>query len=553
MEADVKTIGKVLTGDEKFFIPSYQRPYCWEPDNAEALLEDVWESCKSGEKEYFIGSIICIPREDGYEVVDGQQRLVTLTLIMAIMGRLEDKCDEMIRSDMKNRIFRIDPYANRREPSPTLTVRKAEHDFYLKRVLQDKNNQPETDPQKVFVANQKRIREFLGEKSEEELKKFAGYLLRNVLVLSAGANDRASSFRLFNVLNNRGMPLNDADLIKNLLLEKVAADKTASAQVEKNWGDIEECVGVEGLDKFLSVHQISEKTDRDRAKKKNFLYYESMLSETGKFHGNAIGMSGMLLHSARNYQAIWEGSLGNNASKKSVFFLRQVSQKNFGEWMPAFLAFHNRGGWNDQFPQFARLFEKVYMHHWWMQFSKSRREAASYYAIEAINKGEAFDKVMASVRSLANNAGFERTLDEDFYDGTRPQIINLVKAVLLRLDREEYDDSVEMTYSRKISVEHILPQDGSNAYWCERFNEKERAHWLHKLGNLTIVSIRKNSSARNLGFDEKKAAYQKSRQCPFGITNRLCDLPDWTPAAIEKRHEKLKALAKDLWLVEELV
>ena len=551
MKADVKTIGKVLTGDEKFFIPSYQRPYCWEPDDAEALVEDVWNSCKSGEKEYFIGSVICISREDGYEVVDGQQRLVTLTLIMAIMGRLEDKCDEMIRTDMKSRIFRIDPYARHRAPSPTLTVRADEHPFYLEQVLQGKNKQPATGPQKVFVANQKKIREFLEEKSEEDLKKFAGYLLKNVLVVSAEADNRASSFRLFNVLNNRGMPLNDADLIKNLLLEKVAADTAASAQVESNWGDIENCVGVEDMDKFLSIHQISEKADRDRAKKQNFPYYESMLS--GRFGGAAADMSRMLLRSAENYQKILDGNIDDGNAQKSTIFLGQLSQKRLNEWMPAFLAFHNRGNWDDRFPEFARLFERVYMQAWWMNLPPSQRDAACYRALESINKGESFDMVAAHVRKLANNAEFEKALDEDFYDGTRKQIINLVKSVLLRLDREEYDESVEMTYSKKISIEHILPQDGSGAYWRERFSKDEHAHWLHKLGNLTIVSVRKNSAARNLGFDKKKEAYQKSRQCPFGITNRLCDLPDWTPAAIEKRHEKLKALAKDLWLVEELV
>ena len=552
MKAEVETIGKVLTGDERFFIPSYQRPYCWEPDNAEALLEDVWDSCQSGEKEYFIGSLIRIPFEDGspYEVVDGQQRLITLTLIMGQLGALID--DKVIKSDMRKRLFWIDPYAKPKTPLPTLNVRAAERTFYLERVIQDDTSRkPKTDPEKVFVVNQARIQKFLSAMNQEELEKFAGYLLKNVLVVSVKADNRASSFRLFNVLNNRGLPLSDADLIKNLLLEKVANDEAASKQVERNWGDIENYVGVEDFDKFLSIHQISEKKDRDRAKAKNFPYYESML--LGKFRGAAADMSRMLLRSAENYQKILDGNIDDGNAQKSTIFLGQLSQKRLNEWMPAFLAFHNRGNWDDRFPEFARLFEQVYMHAWWMNLPPSQREAACYRAVEAINKGESFDMVAAHVRKLANNAEFEKALDEDFYDGTRKQIINLVKSVLLRLDREEYDESVEMTYSKKISIEHILPQDGSGAYWRERFSKDEHAHWLHKLGNLTIVSVRKNSAARNLGFDKKKEAYQKSRQCPFGITNRLCDLPDWTPSAIEKRHEKLKALAKDLWLVEELV
>ncbi len=69
----------ILTENKKYIIPSYQRPYSWTVDNAEQLIDDIYESSQSEEREYFIGSMICINKgQNQYEVVDGQQRLTTL-------------------------------------------------------------------------------------------------------------------------------------------------------------------------------------------------------------------------------------------------------------------------------------------------------------------------------------------------------------------------------------------------------------------------------------------------------------------------------------------
>jgi uncharacterized protein with ParB-like and HNH nuclease domain len=98
MKAEERTIIKVLTEQICYEIPPYQRPYSWERDNVEQLLQDVWDACENSEQEYFIGSLITIEKEldSRYEVVDGQQRLTTLNLILA---RLRDHIkDEAARA-----------------------------------------------------------------------------------------------------------------------------------------------------------------------------------------------------------------------------------------------------------------------------------------------------------------------------------------------------------------------------------------------------------------------------------------------------------------------
>lgn len=550
MKAYQETIGDILTGERKgkrFYVPAYQRPYKWDTEDAEQLAQDIYVSHMSQNvDEYFIGSVICIKNDDGrFEIVDGQQRLITLTLLMERIGAHTD--DKEICADLQSRILRVDPYKDK-DPIPALEVRESEREFYLGRILRGESIPDKTEAQRVFLNNQKKLGDFLSDKGmdQEQLKKMAEYLLCNVYVVFVEVNDRASSFRLFNVLNHRGLPLNDADLLKSALLEKVAGNDVRSKQVQKQWQDIEDIAEEQGeeLDNFLTLHQISEKTNRDRVKSKNFDYYDGRLRKD--FNGNSLKMSEMLWSSAECYGEILGGHTG---ASKVTEFLAGLSKPE--EWMPAFMAFLNRHD-RDKFPEFALLFEKVYMQGWLTLIPKSQREAACYYAVEAINNGKSHADVMSAVRALADDQALEKALDaEEFYDGSRPRIINLVKAVLLRVDRERHDDStVTIPDRRKITVEHILPQTMTDPYWTDRFTAEQHEQWLHKLGNLTLISGKKNSAAKNLGFDRKKDAYEQANKKPsFEITKEICTLPEWDMEALRQRHEKLKGEIMALWRV----
>ena len=551
MKAYESPIGKILTGESKFFVPTYQRSYRWDPEDVEQLIQDVDDSCKNpGEQEYFIGSIICIKDDKGrFEIVDGQQRLVTLTLIMSEMKKKMASGDAQV--DLGKRILSVDPYSPNVAAIPTLTVRKPEHKFYLEYVLKGAaidSARRMTDTQRVFLNNQKKIEGFLSGFRENHLNDLAAYLLRNVFVVFVEVNDRISSFRLFNVLNHRGMSLNDADLLKNALLEKVADNKSSSGMVEEEWSGIENIIGEKNLDDFLFLHQVSEKKDRNRVKKKNFDYYGSCLETV--FQGDSVKMSKMLAKSAESYQLMLGGDLDHSATMKALSFLRGLSKPE--EWVPAFMALHAKGVPLEEFSMFVELFEKVYMHSWLGGQSKSQRDSACYYAIEAINNGKSFDEIMDCVRARANNRLLEESLDKsDFYDASRPRIINLVKCILLRLDQERHEDNVRIIHSEKVTVEHILPQNMADQYWSDRFTKDDHEEWLHKLGNLTLISGRKNSAAKNSGFENKKAAYEKAnRKSPFEITKEICGLPEWNKQALLDRHERLKAEVKKLWLVE---
>lgn len=186
-------------------------------------------------------------------------------------------------------------------------------------------------------------------------------------------------------------------------------------------------------------------------------------------------------------------------------------------------------------------------------FATGKRDDACYRAIEAINIGKSVDEVIGTLKQCAEDKKFEESLDSSkFYDVTRRQTANLVKAVLIRVNDERHDESAKIDVSDKVHVEHILPQNMSaNAYWCEKFSDDEHAEWVNKLGNLTLLIGRKNSAASNRGFPAKKQAYQAGTIPALSITQEILNYGEWNADSLRARHEQLKKEILALWLVRD--
>ncbi|MBA0196099.1 DUF262 domain-containing protein [Pectobacterium brasiliense] len=550
MEAKECKVQDILTENKKFIIPSYQRPYSWTVDNAEQLIDDIYKSSQSDEKEYFIGSMICISKgQNHYEVVDGQQRLTTLSIIVSELKKIIPI--QGIKDDLQKRVLPIDVYSDETD-EPRLIVRKKEYDLYKYYILQDlKDYKPEkpSDTDLVFISNSEVIKSYLTQLSIDELKVLAKYILQNVYIVFVQTDDFASSFRLFNVLNSRGLPLSNADLLKNALFESASAHNKKSEQIESAWSQIEDMVGVRRLDKFLTLHKLSEKRDRDRVLQKGFESFIENLQ--GQFGGDAIAMSLMLVNSAKNYTKILENDFEHSSIRRKI---ASLSNLGVDEWIPPLMAFMNRMARSDDFTiedfsQFITSFEKVYMHGWLKKQIKSQREMVCYSTLVAINNDMPFESVINQINQHADNVGFTTALDDDLYE-PRPNQVNLIKAILLRLDMEQQDESVIKTYTGRITIEHILPQALVNEYWIRRFSPQDHVYWLHKIGNLTLISGTKNSEAQHSDFIKKKSIYEKlNSKSSFDLTKDVCKSEEWSGAELEIRHENMKYQLKKLWLV----
>lgn len=540
MKAEERTISNILTDQICYEIPPYQRPYSWKSENVHQLLDDVWDAFQADDAEYFIGSLITIERDRDrrYDVVDGQQRLTSLNLVLA---RLRDHItDDAVKADLGKRILPRNVYTGEAE-TPRLHLRKKDQPFFRKHILESQpvpeKTKAELDaPQLRLLENACNVDDFCKPKSQSELKLFANYLLTKVYVVFVTTQSFQSAYRLFNVLNARGIPLSNADLIKNSLFGRLGAEASRSEELEACWLELEEELGIERMDSFFSHHRTSVTAAKARGS-----LHEEIEPLIAAQNGGPFAFMEAALCSAKNYMRIVESDFENATTLRS---LRGLHRVEYDEWIPPLLAFLNKpmAGFTES--DYVVLLEKVTMQNWVRRLGRTARLTAYYQLISAINGGKPADEVRGIFTKNANNEEFLSLLGGEVYG--KP----FDAALLLRLEEASQDESVTKLYSGRLTIEHVLPQALKDEYWKTRFDEKTHALWLHRLGNLALLCGHKNYKAQYYDFGRKKKIYSdRNKKVSFDLTKEVCDEDSWTPENIQTRHNRLLKLAEQTWTI----
>ncbi|MDX0135221.1 DUF262 domain-containing protein [Sinorhizobium meliloti] len=544
MEAAERTISQILTEQIQYQIPAYQRPYSWEKGNVEQLLDDVWEAYEAADEEYFIGSLITIEREKGrlYDVVDGQQRLTTLNLIFS---RLRDAVDEPAKTELGRRVLPRNALTGEEE-TPRLTLRQRDQNFFRRFVLAGeavsellrKEIVKEQDaPKQRIFENLEVIDAFIAQHDQKTLKLFANYLLSKVYVVFVTTSSWHSAYRLFSVLNARGMALSNADLIKNMLFARLGGDGSRSGELDEAWLELEEQIGIERLDQFLAHHRSS--TVATKARKALHEEFEPLVVAAA----TPFSFLDELNTSARNYLRIFRNDFSAPAARRAVRSLRRVA---FEEWIPPLLAFLNKPVAEMQESEFIGLLERITYQNWIRRLAFTARLTAYFQLITAIRSGKSADDVRSIFRANANDDEFRTLLDGEVYG--RP----FAYAVLLRLEEADQDESVTKDFGGKITIEHVLPQALKDAYWRERFSDDDHRLWLHRLGNLALLAGIKNYKAQHFPFDRKKQIYaERNNRVSFDTTKPILSAEHWTKDILTTRQADLIDRAQRIWSVNE--
>ena len=541
MKAEERTVSNILTEQTCYEIPPYQRPYSWAKENAQQLLDDVWEAYEAKDTEYFIGSLITIEKERDrrYDVVDGQQRLTTLNLILA---RLRDRItDEAAKAELGKRILPRNVLTGEAETA-RLILRRTDQGFFRKHVLESQPLSPKdresiNAPQRHLVENMETVDAFCDGKSQLVLKLFANYLLSKVYVVFVTTQSWQSAYRLFNVLNARGMSLSNADLIKNSLFSLLGGHASRSEELEERWLELEESLGIERLDAFFGHHR----TALVASKARGSLHEEIEPLIRGTEGGPFVFLDAVI-KSADNYMQIVDADFTEAATLRA---LRALSRVEYDEWIPPLLAFLNKPVTNLPESEFAGLLEKITMQNWVRRLGRTARLTVYYQLISAINEGKTAEEVRQIFKKNAQNEEFLSLIAGEVYG--KP----FDAAVLLRLEEADQDESVTKAYSGRLTIEHVLPQSLKDAYWQDRFTVELHQLWLHRLGNLALLCGHKNYKAQYYDFDRKKKIYSdRNKKVSFDITKEVCDRSEWTAAEIKKRHDRLVELAKQTWSID---
>lgn len=537
MKAEEKDLSSIFADNHIYEIPKYQRPYSWNEDNVSELISDVADAFESNLTEYFIGSIITIEKgKKIYDIVDGQQRLTTLTLIFAALRN--QIANETAKAEIQKKILPINALTDEPE-QPRLKVRQKEHLFFYEHILLGKPLDKDHilgEIEQKFIVNLTTIENYFKEKDETYLKKYANYLLQNVYVVFVNTDSFESAYRLFNVLNARGLSLSNGDLLKNQLFG-IANSELEQSKVEQYWNQLEDIIKIKNLDSFLGHYRTALKSTK--SKKDLYQEYVDYLKENSI---SAEDFCKNLVTSSKNYNKLKTNNFDDNKTKKLVQSLFNVS---YDEWIPAVLAYMNNPIDDMSFYEYIELIEKITYQNWVRRLGRAKRNTVYYNVISKINEGTNKEEISGLIYGHTNNTEFFNLLRSNVYG------MSYAKAILLRIDSARQDDSVIKTYSGAISIEHILPQTATDIYWSSRFNEIEIIENVHKLGNLVLLSGRKNSQAQNYSFDRKKDIYiRKNETTSFDLTKEVCDTVEWNLDVIQKRQIELIEFAEKLWEIK---
>ena len=242
-------ISQIFSSAFDFHIPSYQRPYAWGTEEASTLFEDLYGFYKSerSDENYFLGSTVLIKEEDKprADVIDGQQRLTTLTILLSVLTTHFSQAE--ILSDYKSYLREPGRPSQGLAASPRLHLREKDQPFFEKYIQEfrlqellalDKASLA-TESQKHILENAEIFEKKIHDKAmtEEELLKFGSFFLMRCFLVVVSTPTQKSAYRVFSVMNNRGLDLLPIDIIKADVIGKI--DESQQDSYTQKWEELE--------------------------------------------------------------------------------------------------------------------------------------------------------------------------------------------------------------------------------------------------------------------------------------------------------------------------
>ncbi|WP_423249132.1 DUF262 domain-containing protein [Clostridium sp.] len=566
-------IKDLLSNKFLFEIPDYQRAYSWTKENLKQLVEDIWESVElnkaRGNKEfdqyepYFLGSIVLCSKEykdDGcgiYDVIDGQQRLTSIIMLIATIRDLID--NEEYKKVLSDLIYQKPNVLMGIKESIRVKARGKEEEFFKKYILTDGGTElvKDLDMEELSEAKQNMVNAIEvfrdsffneeGELLEEKLNEFIVYLLQKVVLVVITTESFTSAFRLFNVINARGLPLTDSDLLKSENL------RVMNPEIRKEYTDIweshEQDLGKEKLDQiigFMRTMKLKNKVEES--------VYEEFSKKIFRSEPEYLGVN--FVNHLTSVKALYDkyiidGNLEGVSDEEKSYYKNLINIMReflpYDDWMAAVIRFAEKFNDDKLILEFVKVLEKRLVIDWVNGNSFADRLNRVYGILEVIEEKDSLEEIKEAPVFLYDlertTAYFENALNDiDFYSKGRMMI---PKYIFVRLDMEKRANEV-LDYSDKIMIEHVLPRNAKETYWKDNFSADQRRNWANKFGNLVIITGAKNTRANNKPFAEKVEQYL-SKKSDFAITREVLELSDWNMDSLEDRHESLVNRALELW------
>ncbi len=535
-------LSKIFSSDFDFQIPPYQRPYAWTEVEASELFDDLYNSYKNNRNApYFLGSIVLIKDENTpkAEVIDGQQRLTTLTILLASIA---EQTDDHVRNDFLDYISEPGRKTQGLLEKPRLSLRKTDKDFffyYIQSLRFDElfdlqKDRLKTESQehiqknaRLFVSRMKD--KFAGD--QEGILDFGSFIVQNCYIVAVSSPSKDSAFRVFSVLNNRGLDLLPSDIIKADVIGKIPQEE--QDKYTEQWESIENQTGRDKYNELFGyIRMIFSKRKQQKTLLEEFNTYviggsmtpESLINDCIQPYAEAFRvLTKCDYQSSENAQSI----------NSYLYWLNKIDNR---DWLPPAILYFSKHRQPDEVVKFVKKLERLaaFMHI----CSENVNYRIERYAklINEISKAFWPQSIELQNKEIIKML---KCLDGDIYSeltGVRRNYL------ILRLDSFVSDGAAQYAPAT-LTIEHVLPQTPEpGSQWMNWWpDEEERKQWTHRIANLVPLPRQKNSAAQNYDLALKKEKYFKGKSgtSSYALTTQVIDVKEWTPASLAKRQKDL--------------
>lgn len=539
---------------KRFIIPVYQRNYDWKTENCKQLYDDLIKVIKNNRRSHFFGSLVSVYEPSGrnteFLVIDGQQRLTTVSLLFLAMYNLIDggvlvPADPSLGKQIYED-FLVDKY------------QPAETRIKLKPV---KNDQKAFG--KLFSSVDEHIREsnlttnynYFYERIQKQEVTIDELFdaICSLEIINITLNNEDNPQLIFESLNSTGLDLSEGDKIRNFILMGLPS-KEQDEYYDKYWNRIEECTKYDVssfVRDYLSVKQLS-----IPSQKKIYVSFKEYVEQQSI---EAEDLLKELLAYAKRYEILLTGGTKNRALDSCIYRLNRLETTVTRPFFLEVLRLHDEGKLDlDQVSEVFLITERYLFRRTICDlptnalnkiFLLLHREITRYEGND-VDYVEKFKYALLSKKEKARFPG-----DEEFsISFTERQIYQMNSKnkiyILERLenygtaeDKDVYGHCDDGIYS----IEHIMPQHLTPAWVSSLGEDYEQIHetWLHRIANLTLTAY--NSKYSNSTFEEKKTMKNGFEDSGIRMNTYIAKKDKWTLTELEERNQYLIGRALEIW------
>lgn len=564
IDVNKQTVLELLESGQKipFVIPEYQRPYSWSDDEITTLFDDLWEfSIERTHTEngnYFLGCIVSYEEKGERQIIDGQQRITSLFLLLRAVFSMLEKEENKTR-EVQHFITKIKPALWKQnemtgeEDRNKILLRSEVVSDYGNKILRNILETGEADIKNKdnYSKNYNKFIELYSEKSKSspnQIYHFVLALLNYSILLPIIADNQETALTIFNTLNNRGLPLSDADIFKSYIYKKL--DNIGKQSFIQKWKKLEE--DSERINEsiqslfyyhmfYLRAKEKDEKTTTPGVRK----YY--LDKNHDRLSVDVIDKLAENLHLwevINSREPLDSEPWSQNMDICKILDCLSSYTNEFWKYPVSifYMEHRDKEGFEAMFLKFLR---KLYV----MLLTR-------YLESPTINAVKS-DILKLDVKIINDihpdfYAGFEEKKFDDEYaksaEKTRTDNLiiaphkNVVRMILKLLAYEEKSQKELLpTYWE---IEHIFPQTWDSKYYT--LDIKEANEKLEHIGNKLPLEKKLNISASNNYFIRKKDRYKQSL---ISISNKLGNstLEEWKFDDISSRDHEICSQVKNLF------